>query len=133
MFSAWRIGLCSVVMPAPPSRSRASRAMSMAMRQLFHFASDTCVGFMLPASLRRPSCSDSSCVPTFLLSEFTRKHVTVAISGDGGDELYGGYGRYPAFATAYDRMTDFVPSTMVQTYIERDQPEIGRAPSKERV
>src|SRR3546814_1256400 len=39
---------------------------------------------------------DRSCVPTYLLAEFTRKHVTVAISGDAGDELYGGYGRYPA-------------------------------------
>ena len=39
---------------------------------------------------------DASAVPTFLLSELTRKHVTVALCGDGGDELFAGYERFAA-------------------------------------
>lgn len=53
----------------------------------------------LLSRLDEPSC-DASILPTHMLSAFTRKHVTVALSGDGGDELFAGYDPFSALAPA---------------------------------
>ncbi|CAK8722789.1 hypothetical protein KKHLCK_12055 [Candidatus Electrothrix laxa] len=48
--------------------------------------------------------ADSSQIPTFLLAKMTREHVTVALSGDGGDELMRGYSRYNQTKTIWEKL-----------------------------
>ena len=63
---------------------------------------------LIPEVLGRLSepLGDASVIPTYLVSRFTRSHVTVALSGDGGDELFGGYDPFKALkpAALYQRL-----------------------------
>jgi len=58
--------------------------------------------------------SDTAALPTHLLSEKTREHVTVALTGDGGDEVFGGYNKY-YIGKMNKRYTSVVPKTLHKT------------------
>jgi asparagine synthase (glutamine-hydrolysing) len=70
--------------------------------------------------------ADSSAIPTYYVARETRKHVTVALNGDGGDESFAGYERYAAMRLAerYHR----IPALLRETVVRQ---AIGLIPSSE--
>ena len=64
--------------------------------------------------------ADSSAIPTYYVARETRKHVTVALNGDGGDESFAGYERYAAMRLAerYHRIPAVLRESLVRQAIE---------------
>jgi len=65
--------------------------------------------------------ADASIIPTYLLSRFARQHVTVALGGDGGDELFGGYPTLLAHRLVryYERLPAVLRDRVVSPLVER--------------
>lgn len=63
--------------------------------------------------------ADSSAVPTFLVARETRRHVTVALSGDGADEVFGGYRKYQGELRAerYRAIPGFLRSALIEPLV----------------
>jgi asparagine synthase (glutamine-hydrolysing) len=74
--------------------------------------------------------ADSSAIPTYYVSRLARQHVTVALSGDGGDENFAGYRRYD-LAMREDRLRSQVPAPLRQAVfgpLGHWYPQLGWAP-----
>ncbi len=65
--------------------------------------------------------ADASVIPTYIISKMARQHVTVALAGDGGDELFGGYDTYKAYKVArwYRRIPGFLRRGIVGPLVRR--------------
>jgi asparagine synthase (glutamine-hydrolysing) len=74
----------------------------------------------IPRLLDEP-LGDASLIPTFLVSRFTREHVTVALGGDGGDELFAGYPTYLAHRMTgyYNALPAFVRKGLIEPAVAR--------------
>ena len=89
---------------------------------VFTAADFDAVGRNMGALLDEPN-GDRSCVPTYLLCKFAREQVTVALSGDGGDELFAGYDRYGPMAASFAQAA--TPSAVLNTYYNQALPVFG--------
>ena len=78
---------------------------------------------LLPEIYSEPF-ADSSQIPTYLISKKIKENATVALGGDGGDELFGGYNRY-LYYNKYNKIINFTPTFIKNMLIRLDSSKIS--------
>ncbi len=67
--------------------------------------------------------ADNSVIPTILVSQLAREHVTVSLSADGGDELFGGYGKYQQASKLHHLFSNIPMKKGLASILKKIQPE----------
>ena len=106
------------------ARETARQLGTQHTEHVFTAADFDAVGRKIGALLDEPN-GDRSCVPTYLLCKFAREQVTVALSGDGGDELFAGYDRYGQMAATFAANGNITPAAVLNTYYNQALPVFG--------
>ncbi len=128
------VGTCSIGFDEPAADERPYARMVAERYGTDHVersvSPDSCSMIETLAEAYGEPFADSSALPTFLVSRLARERVTVAMSGDGGDELFGGYRRY-WFFMMQERLRGRLPDGLRRALfgpLARHYPKLDWAP-----